>query len=111
MLLRWSDEDRERAQAFKHSGPWRMLRIFGAFVDVCDTVSGTDLAVSVFGSARVGEDDPISMPEREEGMGRVEAGLSAIVEGGPGAMAPRTAVRVKPAAHWSALRAVVGIGH
>ncbi len=49
---------RERDSEFVHSDPWRVLRILGEFVDGFDALARVGHCVSVFGSARVGEDDP-----------------------------------------------------
>ncbi len=86
LLLRWTDADRERAQSFKHSDPWRVLRITGEFVEGFDTLAGIGPAVSIFGSARATEDDPLYEAARAVGKGLAEAGFSTITGGGPGVM-------------------------
>ncbi len=86
LLLRWSDADRRRAQAFTHSDPWRVLRITGEFVEGFDALAGIGPAVSIFGSARTNENDPMYGAAREVGRGLVEAGFSVITGGGPGVM-------------------------
>ncbi len=86
LLLRWSDADRAQAQAFTHSDPWRVLRINGEFVEGFDALAGIGPAVTVFGSARIDEDDPTYEAARAVGRGLVEAGFSVITGGGPGVM-------------------------
>ncbi len=65
---------------------WRIFRIMGEFVEGFEALSELGPAVSIFGSARVGEDDPEYQACVE--MARVlgEAGLAIITGGGPGMM-------------------------
>ncbi len=85
-LLRWSDSDREQAKAFTHSDPWRVQRISGEFVEGFDALAGIGPAVTVFGSARIGEEDPAYMAARALGRGLADAGFATITGGGPGVM-------------------------
>jgi uncharacterized protein (TIGR00730 family) len=86
LLLRWTDEDRRRAAAFTHSDPWRVLRITGEFVEGFDTLAQVGPAVSVFGSARVDDDDPMYDLARATGAALARAGFAVITGGGPGIM-------------------------
>ncbi len=72
--------------SFVHTDPWRALRILGEFVDGFDALSRCGRAVSVFGSARLGEDDPLYSLAREVGRSAARAGLTVITGGGPGLM-------------------------
>jgi hypothetical protein len=80
LLTRPTDPD------FIHSEPWRALRILGEFVDGFDALARVGPAVSVFGSARVGEDSPHYVLAREVGRLLVERGYAVITGGGPGVM-------------------------
>ncbi|MEW6582958.1 MAG: TIGR00730 family Rossman fold protein [Actinomycetota bacterium] len=71
---------------FVHSDPWRALRILGEFVDGFDALARVGPAVSVFGSARIGEDHPCYAAARDVGRGLAERGYAVITGGGPGAM-------------------------
>jgi hypothetical protein len=86
MLLTWTDADRARAAAFTHSDPWRVMRITGEFVAGFDALAQLGPAVSIFGSARIGEDDPMYAAAREVGTGLVRSGFAVITGGGPGIM-------------------------
>jgi uncharacterized protein (TIGR00730 family) len=86
LLLCWSDEDRERASAFTQSDPWRVLRIGGEFVAGFDALAEMGPAVTVFGSARIGEGDPTYSAARELGAKLAKAGFATITGGGPGIM-------------------------
>ena len=72
---------------FVHSDPWRALRILGEFVDGFDALARVGPAVSVFGSARVAEDNPHYVMAREVGRLLAERGYAVITGGGPGIMA------------------------
>ena len=45
-------------ERFTDSDPWRVFRIMGEFVEGFDTLAGLGAAISIFGSARTGPDDP-----------------------------------------------------
>ena len=85
-LLSWTEQDRQRAAAFTHSDPWRVLRIMGEFVAGFDALAEIGPAVSIFGSARVREDDPLYEVARRLGRQLAEAGITVITGGGPGLM-------------------------
>jgi uncharacterized protein (TIGR00730 family) len=75
-----------RDSSFTKSDPWRTLRILSEFVDGFDALAEIPLAVSVFGSARITEDDPMYEAARAVGRALGEAGLAVITGGGPGVM-------------------------
>ncbi len=85
-LLRCTDEERERAAAFTHTDPWRVMRITGEFVAGFDALAGIGPAVTVFGSARTTLDDPMYAAARVVGAGLARAGFATITGGGPGIM-------------------------
>lgn len=65
---------------------WRIFRIISEFVDGFETMAEVFPAVTVFGSARVPEADPVYQMGRELGKLLAESGFSVITGGGPGAM-------------------------
>jgi uncharacterized protein (TIGR00730 family) len=69
-----------------HADPWRVLRIQAEFVEGFGALAELGRAVSVFGSARVGTDEPEYALALEVGRLLVEAGYAVITGGGPGAM-------------------------
>jgi uncharacterized protein (TIGR00730 family) len=69
-----------------HSDPWRVLRIQSEFVEGFGALAELGRAVSVFGSARVHENDPEYALGMAVGRLLVEAGYAVITGGGPGAM-------------------------
>lgn len=71
---------------FTDSDPWRVLRIMGEFVAGFDALADLGTAVSMFGSARVTEDDPMYATAVETARLLGEAGFSIITGGGPGLM-------------------------
>jgi uncharacterized protein (TIGR00730 family) len=86
LLLCWTDQDRERASAFTHSDPWRVLRIGGEFVAGFDALAEMGPAVTIFGSARIDDDDPTYAAARDLGTKLAQAGFATITGGGPGIM-------------------------
>jgi uncharacterized protein (TIGR00730 family) len=86
LLFAWSEEDRAHAAAFTQSDPWRVLRITGEFVAGFDALAEIGPAVSIFGSARIGEDDPMYGAAREVAAKLARAGFATITGGGPGIM-------------------------
>lgn len=71
---------------WQHADPWRIMRIQSEFVSGFDALSRLPKAITVFGSARLGE----GTPEYDQGvaLGRkiVEAGYAVVTGGGPGLM-------------------------
>ncbi len=72
--------------AFTHEEPWRILRIQGEFVYGINALAEVGAAVTVFGSARIGESSPNYQDARELGRLLSEAGFAVITGGGPGVM-------------------------
>jgi hypothetical protein len=71
---------------FTRSDPWRVMRIMGEFIEGFDTLSGVQKGVAVFGSARVGPNDPQYRAAVEVGRLLAEAGFTTITGAGPGIM-------------------------
>ena len=71
---------------YKTSDSWRVFRIMSEFVDGFDTLATITRGVSLFGSARTPEDDPMYIAARETGRLLAEAGFEVITGGGPGIM-------------------------
>lgn len=69
-----------------HADPWRILRIQGEFVSGFDALAGLPKAVTVFGSARISEGQPLYDTGVEVGQKLVEADYAVITGGGPGLM-------------------------
>jgi uncharacterized protein (TIGR00730 family) len=75
------------AQAeFTHGDPWRVLRIQGEFVHAFDSLAEVGAAVTIFGSARTTQDDPMYAAARHLGACLAQAGFAVITGGGPGIM-------------------------
>ncbi len=85
-LLSWSDEDRARAAAFTHADQWRVLRILGEFVEGFDALAELGPAVTIFGSARSGEDERMYQAARKTASLLADTGFTIITGGGPGIM-------------------------
>lgn len=91
-------EDKELLQAppstaepnradFTTQDPWRILRIQGELVEGFDALSSLPKAIAVFGSARLGPDNPYYEACRDTSRRLAEAGYAIITGGGPGLMA------------------------
>ena len=77
--------------AFNHESEmahetWRLFRILAEFVDGFEAMSDTGPAVSVFGSARTPQNDPVYQQAVECGRKLAESGFAVITGGGPGIM-------------------------
>ncbi|MHB8459291.1 MAG: LOG family protein [Candidatus Limnocylindrales bacterium] len=77
---------RPERPAFLDTDTWRALRILSEFVDGFDALATIGPAVTVFGSARLGPDEPAYELARTIGRLLAEAGYAVITGGGPGAM-------------------------
>ena len=71
---------------WKHEDPWRVMRIQSEFVAGFDALSDLPKAVTVFGSARLGEGTPEYEQAHEVGRALADAGYAVITGGGPGLM-------------------------
>ncbi len=68
------------------SEPWRLFRIMGEFVDGFDILPSICPAVTIYGSARVKEDDALYTNTKELAYKLALKGFSIISGGGPGVM-------------------------
>ncbi|MCA1838879.1 MAG: TIGR00730 family Rossman fold protein [Actinomycetota bacterium] len=75
-----------RDPTFTDTDPWRALRILSEFVEGFQAFAHIPLAISVFGSARVVEQDPYYDVARRVGAALADAGYAVITGGGPGIM-------------------------
>jgi uncharacterized protein (TIGR00730 family) len=72
--------------AFKGKDAWRVLRIMGEFVEGFEELDDLGPAVTIFGSARISQEDPMYGAVTEVGQLLGGAGFTIITGGGPGAM-------------------------
>jgi uncharacterized protein (TIGR00730 family) len=75
-----------RDASFLDADPWRVLRITSEFVEGFDALAPAPRAISIFGSARVGESDPMYEQARKTAGLLAQAGFAVITGGGPGLM-------------------------
>ena len=71
---------------FTRGDPWRVLRIMGEYVHGFDQLAEVGAAVTIFGSARTAETDPMYQATRELAAKLARAGFAIITGGGPGIM-------------------------
>lgn len=71
---------------FTQTDPWRVLRILGEFVEGFDELSDVKDAVTIFGSARAGPDEPMYRLAVETARRLGEAGFAILTGAGPGIM-------------------------
>jgi uncharacterized protein (TIGR00730 family) len=79
-------ESAPKTEDFTRSDTWRVLRIMGEFVSGFDTLATLGAAVTIFGSARVTEDDPLYWSAVDLARSLAEEGFAVITGGGPGIM-------------------------
>ncbi|MDY0311176.1 MAG: TIGR00730 family Rossman fold protein [Desulfobacterales bacterium] len=72
---------------FKLGESWRLFKIIGEFVDGVETLHELGPAVSIFGSARVGPEDPTYQTAETLGGMFARNGFAVITGGGGGVMA------------------------
>jgi len=82
VLLRSPEPEDE----YKTSDSWRVFRIMGEFVDGFDNLATITRGVSIFGSARTGEKDPMYVAARETASLLAKVGFEIVTGGGPGIM-------------------------
>src|SRR5262245_36012164 len=71
---------------FTRGDPWRVLRIMGEFVAAFDALAEVGAAVTIFGSARTPEADPMYQAARDLAGRLARSGFAVITGGGPGIM-------------------------
>ena len=67
--------------------PWRVFRIMSEFVDSFEVMAKHKRLVSVFGSARTKQDDPVYQDCVRLGELLTDGGYGVLTGGGPGIMA------------------------
>src|SRR5687768_3699460 len=82
VLLRSPEPEDE----YKTSDSWRVFRIMGEFVGGFDSLATITRGISIFGSARTSEDEPMYQAARETAKLLAENGFEIITGGGPGIM-------------------------
>jgi uncharacterized protein (TIGR00730 family) len=78
--------DSRNSSEWLHTDPWRVMRIQAEFVEGFGALAELGPAVSVFGSARLGADDPAYEIAEQVGRELALAGYAVITGGGPGLM-------------------------
>jgi uncharacterized protein (TIGR00730 family) len=76
----------DRRYDYTRTDTWRVLRITSEFIEGFDTLASVEKGVAVFGSARIGPDDPHYEKARETARLLAEAGFAIITGAGPGIM-------------------------
>lgn len=71
---------------FKLGESWRLFKIIGEFVDGVEALHELGPAVSIFGSARIGSDDPTYRQAETLGAMFARSGFAVITGGGGGVM-------------------------
>ena len=71
---------------FAHDPTWRVFRIMAEFIEGFTMLGGLPRSVTVFGSARVAEDDEYYVAARELGRRLAKQQIGVVTGGGPGIM-------------------------
>lgn len=72
--------------SWRHTDPWRTLRIQSEFVEGFGTLAELGPAISIFGSARTRPDSPMYAAAERMAASLVHQGYAVITGGGPGVM-------------------------
>jgi hypothetical protein len=86
MPIKKEDIKRYELNSFDHTEPWRLFRIIGEFVDGFDMLPAVCPAVTIYGSARVKENEEVYLQTKELAHKLALKGFSIISGGGPGVM-------------------------
>src|SRR5690606_13224728 len=79
-------QPRDRRDDFTRTDTWRVMRIFGEFIEGFDVLADVERGAAIFGSARTGPDDPMYEAAQETARLLAEAGFAIITGAGPGIM-------------------------
>jgi uncharacterized protein (TIGR00730 family) len=79
-------QPQQTAAADHRYDSWRVLRFVSEFVEGFDALADIGPAVTCFGSARIGRDDPLYASARSLGAALASRGVAVITGGGPGVM-------------------------
>lgn len=71
---------------FTRTDTWRVLRVMAEMIEGFDKLAGVEKAITIFGSARTGPDDPHYRAAEETANLLAKAGYTIITGGGPGIM-------------------------
>ena len=77
---------RRNSDQLKFEDPWRVFRIMAEFVSGFDQFADVKPGVTIFGSARTHEEDPLYQTTVETAELLVKEGFAVITGGGPGIM-------------------------
>lgn len=80
------DEMQYLIDDMKIGDTWRIFKILAEFVEGFEKLTGIEPAVTVFGSARVSEEDPKYQLAMEIGRKLAAEGITVLTGGGPGIM-------------------------
>ena len=86
MPIKKEDIKRYELNSFDHTEPWRLFKIIGEFVDGFDMLPAICPAVTIYGSARVKENEEVYLQTKELAHKLALRGFSIISGGGPGVM-------------------------
>ena len=86
MPIKKEDIKRYELNSFDHTEPWRLFRIIGEFVDGFDILPSVCPAVTIYGSARVKENEEVYLKTKDLAYKLALKGFSIISGGGPGVM-------------------------
>ena len=86
MPIKKEDIKRYELNSFDHTEPWRLFKIIGEFVDGFDMLPAVCPAVTIYGSARVKENEEVYLQTKELAHKLALRGFSIISGGGPGVM-------------------------
>ncbi len=86
MPIKKEDIKSYELNSFDHTEPWRLFKIIGEFVDGFDMLPAVCPAVTIYGSARVKENEEVYLQTKELAHKLALKGFSIISGGGPGVM-------------------------
>lgn len=80
------DNTKYHINRFAKEESWRMFKIMGEFVNGFEALSNIEPSVTIYGSSKVAQNDPVSLQATEIGRRLAKRGFSVVTGGGPGVM-------------------------
>ncbi len=80
------DATKYHINRFAKEESWRMFKIMGEFVSGFEALANIEPSVTIYGSSKLAQNDPVSLQATEIGRRLAKRGFTVVTGGGPGVM-------------------------